>query len=187
MSRRRLAERFLVSYRLRMSRTPLDSSPSPTTPPAGPAAPVTPGSAPARIAAWIHLAAVLPAALVPGLGAAGPAAAGRVFAGQAGPHDGPAGFVLEHARRAQWYQLGLLTYAALPAAGAVWGGPALRPASGAALLCLLFLSVVAPLCAAAAASRGERFAYPLALPAGSARMPASARRRGRSTADTVTG
>lgn len=109
-----------------------------------------------RVASYPHLAAVVPAALTPGLGVTG-AGAAWLF----GRHYGPR--VDAQGRAAVDFQLTLVV-----ASAAVWavlvGVAGLPPTTAVPLLlAAYFLSVVTPIFAAAATSRGEDWRYPLSL------------------------
>ncbi len=109
-----------------------------------------------RVASYTHLAAVVPAAVVPGLGVAGAAAAwlvGRRFGGA----------VDAQGRAAMDFQLTLLLAAGGGWSVLVWGGGLPPPAVVPLLLAAYFLSVITPIFAATATSRGEDWRYPLSL------------------------
>ena len=109
-----------------------------------------------RVASYPHLAAVVPAALTPGLGLAGAGAAWWF-----GRHYGPR--VDVQGRAAVDFQLTLILAAA--ASYATLAGAAGLPSSSAVplLLAVYFMSVITPIFAAAATSRGEDWRYPLSL------------------------
>jgi len=109
-----------------------------------------------RVSSYPHLAAVLPAALTPGLGVVG-AGAAWLF----GRHFGPG--VDAHGRAAIDFQLTLILAAMVAWAGLIGAAGLPHAAAVPLLLTAYFLSVVTPIFAAAATSRGEDYRYPLSL------------------------
>ena len=115
-----------------------------------------PPSSADRVAAYPHLAAVLPAIVMPGMGVAGAAAAWL-----AGRHYSPV--VVAQGRAAMDFQVTLLL-AGMALFTVLTHGAGLPPAAPVPLLlALYFLSVVTPVFAATTTSRGEVWRYPLSL------------------------
>ncbi len=108
------------------------------------------------MASYPHMAAVVPAVLTPGLGLAG-AGAAWLF----GRHFNPR--VDAQGRAAIDFQLTLILAGASSYAGLVWAGGLMSDAALPLLLAMYFMSVVTPLFAATATSRGEDWRYPLSL------------------------
>lgn len=109
-----------------------------------------------RVASYPHLAAVVPAAITPGLG--------LVSAGVAwlfGRHFSPR--VDVQGRAAIDFQLTMIMAGAATYVGLVWAGGVMSAAVLPLLLTVYFMSVITPLFAATATSRGEDWRYPLSL------------------------
>ncbi|MEE9405502.1 MAG: DUF4870 domain-containing protein [Algisphaera sp.] len=109
-----------------------------------------------RIASYAHLAAVIPALVVPGLGALG--AAGVWWVAR---HLSPV--VDEQSRAAVDFQLTVLLLAVVGFVGLTSGLGVPGVAATPWFFAPFFLSVVTPLFAATATSRGEVWRYPLSL------------------------